>query len=599
MRSYFARRFLRYALLSILPMLLSFLILGFFVALRTGQDLELRAEQTLLNFESGFSYVNNNILYQNELLANNPEMMASLRQTLTRQEMALKDLIIFRSLRSVLQGIVNANAYIHSIYMDLDDSAYILTSENGILKKDRFFDSGWDQDDYPESDGSFIKERFMTHVSNSEGMEVITVYRRMTQEKGTIAINIDADVYRKEQSAYLASDAEVVYCINKSDEVVFSTDENYDETHHALLRSLLEQPRGASDNSKNRYFWTFRDSQLYFVHTSIYTPLGLTLVYVARSRALTSAFSAMLIPGAVILFASMALAFLLALYMTRRSHKKILIISGLFAKTEHSGLPESSVKVPKDEYDEIINRVIGVLQNSDFLTHQLTEREYQQRLAELFALQMQINPHFLFNTLQIIDLGLHDPATTNLESSEMIHALSDILQYALEDPAQTVTLRREIEYLKKYASIQKRRFAGKFIIYYEIPERLMDAQIPKLLLQPLVENSILYGVRHLKDRPGYIKVKATPSHRGGIRLAVLDNGLGMEIGKIESLRQSMINETELGIGIANINRRLLLRFGPESRLYIRSKATVGTSISFHIPIQPPESGERNQPNSAS
>jgi two-component system sensor histidine kinase YesM len=135
--------------------------------------------------------------------------------------------------------------------------------------------------------------------------------------------------------------------------------------------------------------------------------------------------------------------------------------------------------------------------------------------------------------------------------------------------------------LKQYVSIQQFRFGDKFIVYYEIEEDLMEFQVFRLMLQPLVENSILHGVRHNEGR-GYIKLKIFK--RGGrVHFRVVDNGCGMTKEECEKLRNSMNTSDIHHIGLINVNSRLVLRFGKEASLIIRSKKGMGSAMEFSLP----------------
>ena len=165
--------------------------------------------------------------------------------------------------------------------------------------------------------------------------------------------------------------------------------------------------------------------------------------------------------------------------------------------------------------------------------------------------------------------------------SRIIRNLSDILKYALDDSQQEVLLQEEIQYLKKYIMIQKYRFGDNFIIYYEVDEDILEAVIFRLMLQPLLENSLLHGIRNLNQK-AYIKVKIF-KRNNELFCYVIDNGVGMSKEKIKDLYVRINNEKSKSIGLTNLNRRLILKYGEESSLHIQSKINYGTCISFRMP----------------
>lgn len=201
--------------------------------------------------------------------------------------------------------------------------------------------------------------------------------------------------------------------------------------------------------------------------------------------------------------------------------------------------------------------------------------------AELTALQLQINPHFLYNTLQTLDMEarkLNDDGRI----SAVVGYVSDILKYSLTNPQKSVSLREELDYLKKYVEVQHYRFGDSFIIYYEVDDDVMDAEVFRLMLQPVVENSLLHALRG--NERGYMKVRA---RRIGdkVNLRVIDNGDGMTREELEALRKRIADRNSRSIGLTNLDRRLRLRYPEETGLRICSIKNLGTSVSFCIPYK--------------
>ena len=124
---------------------------------------------------------------------------------------------------------------------------------------------------------------------------------------------------------------------------------------------------------------------------------------------------------------------------------------------------------------------------------QLSERRYRQVVAELVALQYQINPHFLFNTLQSINFEILNITQKPIFVNTMIEHLSEILRYSLENPLQMANIGEEIEFTKKYIEIQRYRFDENFDVTWDYDEDILNHKTLRLLLQPIIENSINYG----------------------------------------------------------------------------------------------------------
>lgn len=270
----------------------------------------------------------------------------------------------------------------------------------------------------------------------------------------------------------------------------------------------------------------------------------------------------------------------LAYTTTVRTFRQIEYMIQVFYDAESGIYPSGPRQEVNDEYDILMNNIIYLFLNTVKLQTELTEKRHDQEVAELTALQLQINPHFLFNTLQTLQFQIQSQNSSE-EAVTILEYLSDILQYALSDATEMISLREELLYLKKYVAIQKFRFGEKFIIYYEVDEELMNRKVFRLMLQPLVENSILHGVRYKEGR-GYIKIQIF-ERRGKLHFRVVDNGVGMDKEKKEYLRQSIKEINVHHIGLANVNSRLKLHFGDGSEIRIRSKKGMGCVMEFCFP----------------
>ena len=200
--------------------------------------------------------------------------------------------------------------------------------------------------------------------------------------------------------------------------------------------------------------------------------------------------------------------------------------------------------------------------------------ETQQRLlneARLAALTRQINPHFLFNTLNTISSLIR---TRPDEARGVIYKLSNILRRLLRKADNLSPLREELQFIDDYMGIELVRFGDKLQFTKEIESSTLDCLVPGMLLQPLVENSIKHGLSSKVDG-GTIRVRSR-IERGRLHLLVEDDGVGIPEPKLATL-------FEQGIGISNVNERLKVLFGHDYRMSIDSRAGVGTQTEIEIP----------------
>jgi sensor histidine kinase YesM len=201
--------------------------------------------------------------------------------------------------------------------------------------------------------------------------------------------------------------------------------------------------------------------------------------------------------------------------------------------------------------------------------------------TELKALQMQINPHFLFNNLNTLSrMAMFEQADKTVG---LLGALSKILRYNLSSIDSLVSLSKEIENVQAYILIQKTKFQDRISFQFNIGKEMEHIKIPPMIIQLLVENAIIHGVSSL-EKGGVIKIQGHEEEGYGV-ITVEDNGIGMA----PDYAESKINKTTTGLGLANIRKRLELYFNRKDLLTIESKEGKGTKISVIIPM---EEGEK-------
>ena len=222
-------------------------------------------------------------------------------------------------------------------------------------------------------------------------------------------------------------------------------------------------------------------------------------------------------------------------------------------------------------------RIKGLMQD-------IVNEHEEKRKSEFDSLQAQINPHFLYNTLDIIVWQIE-----NEKQSEAVHtvtALARFFRLSLGKGKNIVTVKDEIDHVKNYLMIQHMRFKNKFDYEFDIAEDVLELPSLKLMLQPLVENAIYHGMEFM-DGDGMIMVKAW-REEDELYLSVADNGLGMTEDKVETIltgKSTSGNGRGSGIGVKNVNERIKLYFGEAYGLTIDSEPDEGTTVIIHLPAK--------------
>ncbi len=245
--------------------------------------------------------------------------------------------------------------------------------------------------------------------------------------------------------------------------------------------------------------------------------------------------------------------------------------------------------VTGDNVDEIaelgmsFNILVGKVR--ELLDAKIKEQENLKK-AELRALQAQINPHFLYNTLDTI-IWMAE-ANRPAQVVELVRALSRFFRITLSKGKDWITVGEEIEHISSYLTIQKIRYRDILDYVIDVDPEVLDATMLKLTLQPLVENALYHGIKN-KRSGGVITVRGRRWDDGHLLVEVSDNGIGMTAEKVAQLRAALANEglaaRESGFGLCNVHQRVKLYYGKQYGLTVESEYGQGTRVLLDIPLQ--------------
>lgn len=248
-------------------------------------------------------------------------------------------------------------------------------------------------------------------------------------------------------------------------------------------------------------------------------------------------------------------------------------------------------------YNQMLRSSNEMLDREKQYSHQLEEKnaaiELEQRLkrrAELQALQAQINPHFLYNTLDSIRWKAEAAGAQDI--SKMVWDLANFFRISISRGREIIPMEQEVRHVRSYLDIQKMRYGERLDYRIEIPEEIMKLYTVKLLIQPLAENAIYHGIKEA-DRNGTITITAGTEEKG-IWICVHDDGLGIEPEALSILNADLargVTVSDSGYGIFNVNERVRLNFGPEYGLELKSCAGQWTDAIIHMPRYIPERTE--------
>ncbi|WP_027092903.1 sensor histidine kinase [Cohnella thermotolerans] len=282
--------------------------------------------------------------------------------------------------------------------------------------------------------------------------------------------------------------------------------------------------------------------------------------------------------AAVCIFIASILSKMLMVFLMKPINK----LTTLMHKVEANDLSVRFESEHADEFSRVGIRFNMMLEEINNLIATIKEAEREKRTAEVKALQAHISPHFLYNTLNTIyfkcELG------HNEDVGEMVLALSRMFQLGLNDGNAITTLEKEISHVKQYMTIQQRCYVGKFEYEIEVADESLYRQpVLKVLLQPLVENSILHGFKNIRQG-GLIRISISQSEQD-MHLTVTDNGQGMDAQRVMDTVVRYPPGGRSSYALYNIHDRLRLYYGDQAEMTITSEPNVRTTVSLRIPLQ--------------
>ena len=285
----------------------------------------------------------------------------------------------------------------------------------------------------------------------------------------------------------------------------------------------------------------------------------------------------------IILMLVFGLIILLVLYSTKqlaiKKTEDFYKITKAFGEVQSGDLNARVSIHSHDEFQTIgdsFNEMVENLQQEIARNQEMTER---LSMTQIRQLRSQFNPHFIYNTLDNIRFMVKfNPE----DASKMILSLSTLLRYSLDNTVETVSLSKDMEFTENYLKIMKFRYGDRLTYSIDIPEEVKDIALPKLIIQPMIENAVKYG----SEGRGNLHVKLSASREGrNLILQCEDNGVGMDedtLSKVNRQLEKEVNDS-VHFGLYNIHRRLRLRYGDSSGVMIESASGEGTKLKIVIP----------------
>ncbi|SDF79461.1 two-component system, sensor histidine kinase YesM [Marvinbryantia formatexigens] len=394
-------------------------------------------------------------------------------------------------------------------------------------------------------------------------------------ENPVLVINFKPDYMEEVLVSYGTNDSlkdTQYYVLDAKGAVVYSTDENYPASG-SYQADWLD---GLEEESDFDGFFIRENGEKYLLSYSRSKITDWLVVMKIPVSSLIGSLQSRYIRYLAVAFAVMMLvSAFIAWFASSVVNKQFYRVIGTI---DRIGQGEFSQKIEYEDSDEFAffyQKLEKMSNDIGNLIHENYEVKLIQKDTEVKALNAQLNPHFIYNTLNIINWTCLEG---NLEAtSQMLVNLSRMLHYTSHHEGLYELLGNDIAWLKRYLYIMQIRFADKFDVILDIPQELMELKVPKLFLQPFVENVIVHGFKEMQEK-GLLEIHAE-QEENTVVFYVEDNGCGMTAEKI----QDIMNGNPDSIGIANVNQRIRILYGQEYGVEYHSQIGEGTCVMIRIP----------------
>ena len=472
--------------------------------------------------------------------------------------------------------------YIDSIYVYSHKAKYIVSDEDGA-KVESFGDVSWIEN---LTEREYEPARMISRTKNSGYPNLISYIQpiRLTQMQflGGIIVNIDNDKLEELVVSNIRDSSESLMIVDSRDHIIYSSDQNYLRKKISDLDLYRQIDYGQSDG----YQIVNDGDQDLIVTLASSNGFQWRYISVVPLSAYEEHKGSIHLFQFVLYFVSIILSVLAAFGISIYCYSPVKNILDLLKNPDlyqQNAAAETGLK--KNETHEIALNIVRNLYSNQQMQAEIKGYSDIVDKAQLTALQAQISPHFLYNTLENIRWRAMDLSKGENEVSRSILYLSEVLRNSLDIEQQIITIEEEIRYTQLYINILQLRYEDKLKVEWDVDEGLLNYEIVKISLQPIIENAVYHGIKPLRTG-GVVKIEVY--RRGdGLWIIISDNGVGMEPETVAKLNEDLHEKyilSEEHIGIRNVNQRLKLLLGDEAGIEIVSRNGEGTRVIFRLPL---------------
>lgn len=489
--------------------------------------------------------------------------LASLLAMSAESQNIMDDKTDFKNLKDIIKVSEKSDEFIKKIFL-VSENGNIISNEKVNLETNKDMKNiSWYKKLINSNNMAFASKADFSKISSDSSKNIISISKEIKDKNnkrlGFVVINLSYKFLEDFLSTINFGKDGYVFILSSEEELLFKS-KNMEDFGKKDYEKLLKK--------------RMKPEKMDFVSSNVFIPnTQWKLVGISFSNAISNLKKQLIESSLILALIVFVLTLLVSIFVSKKISKPIIYLIGEIKKTDKKlykikSLPQASseIQILTKEYNNLIDRIF-------VLTEDIEKKEEQKRTYQVKALQSQINPHFLYNTLDtilwLVEFGENEKAI------KVTKNLGMLLRNSLNIDEDFVKLDKEIEHAKNYLDIQKIRYDNKFT--YEFIKKIQTSSlyVPKLILQPIIENAIYHGIRE-KQSKSYIKiiVEKNPEY---LIIKIIDNGLGPKEKK-ENI------PTKLGgIGMENVNYRIKLLCGEKYNLKIQ-RENGETIVTYKLKI---------------
>lgn len=506
--------------------------------------------------------VKNASIYVASYLEKNKNL-ASLLAMSSESQNIMDDKTDFKNLKDIIKVSEKSDEFIKKIFL-VSENGNIISNEKVNLETNKDMKNiSWYKKLINSNNMAFASKADFSKISSDSSKNIISISKEIKDKNnkrlGFVVINLSYKFLEDFLSTINFGKDGYVFILSSEEELLFKS-KNMEDFGKKDYEKLLKK--------------RMKPEKMDFVSSNVFIPnTQWKLVGISFSNAISNLKKQLIESSLILALIVFILTLLVSIFVSKKISKPIIYLIGEIKKTDKKlykieSLPQASseIQILTKEYNNLIDRIF-------VLTEDIEKKEEQKRTYQVKALQSQINPHFLYNTLDtilwLVEFGENEKAI------KVTKNLGMLLRNSLNIDEDFVKLDKEIEHAKNYLDIQKIRYDNKFT--YEFIKKIQTSSlyVPKLILQPIIENAIYHGIREKKSK-SYIKiiVEKNPEY---LIIKIIDNGLGPKEKK-ENI------PTKLGgIGMENVNNRIKLLCGEKYNLKMQ-RENGETIVTYKLKI---------------